>query len=68
MITSPQQSTTLFAQKLLKMVAGYVCVRGFDQKTRAPRPLMARLHLPASKLTTTKGKTDDKTKGKTDDK
>lgn len=33
---------------------GYVCVRGFDQKTRAPRPLMARLHFPASKLTQTK--------------
>ncbi|TYI43239.1 hypothetical protein ES332_A01G154500v1 [Gossypium tomentosum] len=29
---------------------GFVCVRGFDQKTRAPRPLMARLHFPASKL------------------
>ncbi|KAA8516668.1 hypothetical protein F0562_016826 [Nyssa sinensis] len=39
---------------------GFVCVRGFDQKTRAPRPLMARLHFPASKLTRTKGKTDDK--------
>lgn len=25
-------------------------MRGFDQKTRAPRPLMARLHFPASKL------------------
>ncbi|KAI3932419.1 hypothetical protein MKX01_001782 [Papaver californicum] len=29
---------------------GFVCVRGFDQKSRAPRPLMARLHFPASKL------------------
>ncbi|XP_068658427.1 DNA glycosylase/AP lyase ROS1-like isoform X2 [Aristolochia californica] len=29
---------------------GFVCVRGFDQKTRAPRPLTARLHFPASKL------------------
>lgn len=29
---------------------GYVCVRGFDQKTRAPRPLMARLHFPASRM------------------
>ncbi|CAD5330813.1 unnamed protein product [Arabidopsis thaliana] len=29
---------------------GFVCVRGFEQKTRAPRPLMARLHFPASKL------------------
>ena len=37
--------------------AGYVCVRGFDQKTRAPRPLMARLHFPASKMPRgTKGK------------
>ncbi|KAL7184863.1 hypothetical protein ACSBR2_026916 [Camellia fascicularis] len=33
---------------------GFVCVRGFDHKTRAPRPLMARLHFPASKLTKTK--------------
>ncbi|CAK9168072.1 unnamed protein product [Ilex paraguariensis] len=38
---------------------GFVCVRGFDQKTRAPRPLMARLHFPASKLTRNKGKTDE---------
>ncbi|XP_038712600.1 transcriptional activator DEMETER-like isoform X2 [Tripterygium wilfordii] len=30
---------------------GFVCVRGFDQTTRAPRPLLARLHFPASKLT-----------------
>ncbi|CAA3012283.1 transcriptional activator DEMETER-like [Olea europaea subsp. europaea] len=29
---------------------GFVCVRGFDQKSRVPRPLMARLHFPASKL------------------
>ncbi|XP_048236164.1 DNA glycosylase/AP lyase ROS1 [Ricinus communis] len=35
---------------------GFVCVRGFDQKTRAPRPLMARLHFPASKLNRAKGK------------
>ncbi|XWS66286.1 hypothetical protein CRYUN_Cryun05aG0186400 [Craigia yunnanensis] len=33
---------------------GFVCVRGFDQKQRAPRPLMARLHFPASKLAKTK--------------
>ncbi|XP_022138825.1 protein ROS1-like isoform X2 [Momordica charantia] len=37
---------------------GYVCVRGFDKKTGAPRPLLARLHYPASKLTKTKSKTD----------
>ncbi|XP_050910450.1 transcriptional activator DEMETER isoform X2 [Lathyrus oleraceus] len=29
---------------------GFVCVRGFDRQTRAPRPLKARLHFPASKL------------------
>ncbi|CAA0830144.1 Transcriptional activator DEMETER [Striga hermonthica] len=28
---------------------GFVCVRGFDKKSRAPRPLRARLHLPATK-------------------
>ncbi|OWM82496.1 hypothetical protein CDL15_Pgr002071 [Punica granatum] len=38
---------------------GYVCVRGFDRQTRAPRPLMARLHFPASKLPRTRGKPDD---------
>ncbi|KAJ9542699.1 hypothetical protein OSB04_029205 [Centaurea solstitialis] len=37
---------------------GFVCVRGFDQKTRAPRPLMARLHFPASKLRRSRGKED----------
>ncbi|KAK7355485.1 hypothetical protein VNO80_14741 [Phaseolus coccineus] len=37
---------------------GYVCVRGFDRETRAPRPLMARLHFPASKLAKTKEKTE----------
>ncbi|KAG4395252.1 hypothetical protein GLYMA_20G188300v4 [Glycine max] len=29
---------------------GFVCVRGFDQKERAPRPLQARLHFSASRL------------------
>ncbi|XP_071700920.1 DNA glycosylase/AP lyase ROS1-like [Rutidosis leptorrhynchoides] len=38
---------------------GFVCVRGFDQETRVPRPLMARLHLAASKRST-KAKTDEK--------
>ncbi|XP_064943105.1 transcriptional activator DEMETER-like isoform X3 [Musa acuminata AAA Group] len=28
---------------------GFVCVRGFDQRTRAPKPLYARFHFPASK-------------------
>lgn len=40
------------------MLAGFVCVRGFDQKSRSPRPLMARLHFPASKLV--KNKNEDK--------
>ncbi|XP_031488888.1 DNA glycosylase/AP lyase ROS1-like isoform X2 [Nymphaea colorata] len=30
---------------------GFVCVRGFDLKKRAPRPLVARFHFPASKQT-----------------
>ncbi|OMO73112.1 hypothetical protein COLO4_27244 [Corchorus olitorius] len=33
---------------------GFVCVRGFDQKTRAPKPLIARLHFPASRMAKTK--------------
>jgi hypothetical protein len=33
------------------MNSGFVCVRGFDRATRAPRPLYARLHFPASKVT-----------------
>uniref|UniRef100_M1CQP7 Repressor of silencing 1 n=2 Tax=Solanum TaxID=4107 RepID=M1CQP7_SOLTU len=38
---------------------GFVCVRGFDHKTRAPRPLLARFHFPASKLNRTNGKTNE---------
>ncbi|KAL1201445.1 Transcriptional activator DEMETER [Cardamine amara subsp. amara] len=41
---------------------GFVCVRGFEQKTRAPRPLMARLHFPASKLKTNITEKNNKTK------
>jgi hypothetical protein len=33
---------------------GFVCVRGFDRISRAPRPLYARLHFPASKVTRNK--------------
>ncbi|CAN6162532.1 unnamed protein product [Urochloa humidicola] len=29
---------------------GFVCVRGFDRTSRAPRPLYAKLHFPASKI------------------
>ncbi|PIN05494.1 DNA-(apurinic or apyrimidinic site) lyase [Handroanthus impetiginosus] len=39
-----------FGTSVSTIFKGFVCVRGFDQKTRAPRPLMARLHLPASKM------------------
>ncbi|EYU35128.1 hypothetical protein MIMGU_mgv1a000089mg [Erythranthe guttata] len=40
---------------------GFVCVRGFDRKSRAPRPLIARLHFPASsRLGKGKGKVDEK--------
>ncbi|KAF5205463.1 transcriptional activator DEMETER-like [Thalictrum thalictroides] len=48
---------------------GYVCVRGFDQRTRAPRPLMARLHFPASKVVASKvvAKAKGKEKGKMDE-
>lgn len=38
----------------LKIIVGFVCVRGFDRTTRAPRPLIARLHFSASKLGNTK--------------
>ncbi|CAN1140189.1 Transcriptional activator DEMETER [Linum perenne] len=33
---------------------GFICLRGFEQKTRAPRPLLARLHLSANKMIKTK--------------
>ncbi|XP_010278237.1 PREDICTED: transcriptional activator DEMETER-like isoform X2 [Nelumbo nucifera] len=36
---------------------GFVCVRGFDQRTRVPRPLQLRFHSPASKLPKTKAQT-----------
>ncbi|PHT65239.1 Protein ROS1 [Capsicum annuum] len=39
---------------------GFVCVRGFDRESRAPRPLIARLHFPASKLV--RNRSDDKKK------
>nr|XP_043614167.1 DNA glycosylase/AP lyase ROS1-like [Erigeron canadensis] len=43
---------------------GFVCVRGFEQKTRAPRPLMARLHFPISHLKRYKAMADEKEKSK----
>lgn len=35
---------------------GFVCVRGFDRKSRAPRPLQKILHEPASRATKNKNK------------
>ncbi|GFZ11706.1 HhH-GPD base excision DNA repair family protein [Actinidia rufa] len=46
--------TVYFGTSVSTIFKGFICVRGFDQKTRAPRPLMARLHFPASKLAKTK--------------
>ncbi|CAH9122137.1 unnamed protein product [Cuscuta epithymum] len=42
---------------------GFVCVRGFDQTTRAPRPLMARLHFPASRMAKNKNETQKDVSG-----
>lgn len=50
---STDEMTNKFPCGLIHLLAGYVCVRGFERKTRAPRPLMARLHFPASKMTKT---------------
>ncbi|GAA0141314.1 DNA-binding transcription factor [Lithospermum erythrorhizon] len=38
---------------------GFVCVRGFEQCSRAPKPLMARLHFPASRMNKGKAKVDE---------
>ncbi|KAJ0258948.1 DNA glycosylase/AP lyase ROS1 [Hirschfeldia incana] len=38
---------------------GYVCVRGFDKRTRGPKPLIARLHLPKSKMKSQVNPDDD---------
>ncbi|KAF4388032.1 hypothetical protein F8388_014715, partial [Cannabis sativa] len=44
-----QRRTVYFGTSIPTIFKGYVCVRGFDRTTRAPRPLLARLHFPASK-------------------
>ncbi|KAI3448655.1 hypothetical protein Pfo_005320 [Paulownia fortunei] len=36
--------------------AGYLCVRGFNRKTREPKRLSARFHLPASKAEKPRGR------------
>ncbi|KAI5077357.1 hypothetical protein GOP47_0007181 [Adiantum capillus-veneris] len=41
---------------------GHVCVRGFDRKTRAPKPLVCRLHFPISKQPQKSGKSQGKKK------
>ncbi|CAA7033918.1 unnamed protein product [Microthlaspi erraticum] len=40
----------------------FVCVRGFEEKTRVPRPLVERLHFTASRSKTTNKGQDKKTK------
>lgn len=50
-----------FLSQMDVYAAGFVCVRGFDLKTRAPRPLVARFHFPASKQTRSKRTTARKT-------
>lgn len=52
-------SPGLYTHNYLSCFPGFVCVRGFDQKTRAPRPLIARLHFPVSKLTKVKWRTGE---------
>ncbi|KAK7268435.1 hypothetical protein RIF29_21133 [Crotalaria pallida] len=36
--------TVYFGTSVASIFRGFVCVRGFDQQTRAPRPLVSRLH------------------------
>uniref|UniRef100_A0A0E0JFL6 HhH-GPD domain-containing protein n=1 Tax=Oryza punctata TaxID=4537 RepID=A0A0E0JFL6_ORYPU len=46
--------TVYFGTSIPTIFKGFVCVRGFDRTSRAPRPLYARLHFPASKITRNK--------------
>ena len=32
------------------LLAGFICVRGWDAKTGAPKPLAKRFHCPPSKI------------------
>ncbi|KAK3015860.1 hypothetical protein RJ639_005800 [Escallonia herrerae] len=50
--------TVYFGTSMPTIFRGFVCVRGFDRETRAPRPLMARLHHPASKVAKAKRNQD----------
>lgn len=43
-------STMLYSLTIFKHVTRFVCVKGFDQKSKALKPLMVGLHLPKSKL------------------
>ncbi|EOA29112.1 hypothetical protein CARUB_v10025379mg [Capsella rubella] len=42
--------TVYFGTSIPTIFKGYVCVRGFERKTRGPKPLIARLHFPVSKM------------------
>ncbi|RDX87433.1 Transcriptional activator DEMETER, partial [Mucuna pruriens] len=45
--------TVYFGTSVSSIFKGFICVRGFDQKKHAPRPLQARLHFSASRLAKT---------------
>lgn len=47
---------TIFKQ----LVTRFVCVKGFDQKSKALKPLMVGLHLPKGKLAKLKNKNNHK--------
>ncbi|KAH1258728.1 Protein ROS1 [Glycine max] len=49
--------TVYFGTSIPSIFKGYVCVRGFDREKRAPRPLLARLHFPVSRLPKNRDKT-----------
>ncbi|KAL2345178.1 hypothetical protein Fmac_006463 [Flemingia macrophylla] len=56
-----ERRTVYFGTSVTSIFRGYVCVRGFDRETRAPRPLLARLHFKSNKG---KGKGTGTGKGK----
>lgn len=54
-------STMLYPLTISKQhVTRFVSVKGFDQKSKALKPLMVGLHLPKSKLAKLKNKNNHK--------
>ncbi|OAY69909.1 Protein ROS1 [Ananas comosus] len=45
-----KRRTVYFGSSIPTIFRGFICVRGFERRTRAPRPLCAKLHLAASKV------------------